>query len=327
MTAASTPGFEVSLTDDCVQPYLIDSSGLNGRMVKLGKAVTAVLNRHNYPDPVAHLLAEMLALGAGLSAALKFDGVFTLQTKGDGPVPMLVADVTSDGAMRGFAQVKDDIPPADEVADAPVPKLLGQGYLAFTVDQGPHTERYQGIVQLDGPTVEECVHHYFQQSDQFASAVKLAAGRDGAGNWRAASLLLQRLPEEGGFETIGSGDEDDWRRALILMASATDKEMLDPAIEPNRLLYRLFHEDGVRVFEPRPLAFGCRCSRERVGKVLVSLGREALDEVRMDDGSYEVVCQFCNSVERFTDADLERVEAELAESGESVEFSPQSDDS
>ena len=225
-------------SDDVIQPYMIDATGLHGRMVKLGSSVDTILNRHGYPEPVAILLAEFLALCAGLAAALKYEGVFTLQTKGDGPVPMLVADVNSAGEMRGYASVKGEIPDLHDVLTAPVPKLLGQGYLAFTVDQGQHMERYQGIVALEGATLEECVHRYFEQSDQFSSAVKLSAGRRPDGTMGASALLVQRLPDEGGDESIGKADEDAWRRAVTLMASAKAEEMLDPVLPPNDLLFR-----------------------------------------------------------------------------------------
>jgi molecular chaperone Hsp33 len=289
-------------TDDCVQPYMIDKTGLVGRMVKLGDTVDAILRRHAYPEPVATLLSEVLALTAGLAAALKYDGVFTLQTKGDGPVPLMVADVTSGGAMRGFAQVKGDVP--DTVGGAPIPKLLGNGYLAFTVDQGPRMERYQGIVALEGATLEDCVHRYFEQSEQFASAVKLASGRRSDGRYAAAALLVQRLPEEGGTLDIGRADEDAWRRAVTLMASASTEEMLDPALPPNGLLFRLFHEDGVRAFAARPIEEKCRCSRERIESVLGTLDPAELDELRLDDGRIEVVCEFCSRAEYFDDGDL-----------------------
>lgn len=315
-TAAAAP----PLTDDCVQPFLIDASGLNGRFVRLGEAIDGILDRHDYPDPVKVLLGEFLALGAGLATALKYDGVFTIQTKGDGPVPMMVADVTSDGDLRGFAQVSGEVPDAESIGDAPVPRLLGGGYLAFTVDPGPGMDRYQGIVELSGATLEDCVHHYFQQSEQFATALKLAAGRAADGGWRAGYLSIQRLPEEGGLAGASAGDhvegeasggEDDWRRAVMLLATAKTDEMLDPELTPDRLLFRLFHEDGVRVFEPRALADRCRCSRSRTGRMLIALGRDELSDLKLADGTVEVTCQFCNTTERFSDADLDAFEAEI----------------
>ncbi len=289
-------------TDDCVQPYMIDATGLHGRMVKLGPSVQQILGRHGYPDAVNQLLAEALALAAGLSAALKFDGVFTLQTKGDGPVPMLVADVTSDGKMRGFAQIKGDVPPLHESILAPIPKLLGEGYMAFTVDQGADMERYQGIVALEGATLEDCVQRYFEQSEQFASRVNLAAGKRPDGTMGAAALLVQRLPDEGGDHTqVGMADSDAWRRAVTLMGSAKDEEMLDPNLPPNDLLFRLFHEDGVRVFPSRPITDECRCSRERIETVLQAMDNAELQDLKLEDGTLEVVCEFCSRKEVFTD--------------------------
>ena len=299
-------------SDDVIQPYMIDATGLHGRMVKLGASINTIVSRHGYPEPVSILLAEFLALCAGLAAALKYDGVFTLQTKGDGPVPMLVADVTSEGHMRGYASVKGEIPPLHEALAAPVPKLLGEGYLAFTVDQGQHMERYQGIVALEGATIEECVHRYFEQSDQFASSVKLAAGRRPDGTMAGSALLVQRLPDEGGDDSIGIADEDAWRRAVTLMASAKVEEMLDPALPPNDLLFRLFHEDGVRVFDPRSVDVGCRCTRAKIEGVLLSLEPTALADVQSDEGTYDVLCEFCSKTEVFTDADLDAARAKLA---------------
>jgi molecular chaperone Hsp33 len=187
-------------TDDLVQPFQIDAPGLRGRLVRLGASVDEVLSRHDYPEPVAHLLGETLALTAALSGALKYDGVFSLQTKGDGPIRMMVADITSQGAMRGYAAFDEQAlagalgPGAGAPISAPVPRLLGRGHLAFTVDQGPDTERYQGIVELSGSTLADCAHHYFRQSEQLQAGIRLACGRtaapDGSTRWRAGALML-----------------------------------------------------------------------------------------------------------------------------------------
>ncbi|MGE4220945.1 MAG: Hsp33 family molecular chaperone HslO [Alphaproteobacteria bacterium] len=286
--------------DDLVQPFLIDESGLRGRLIRLGPAVDEILRRHDYPEPVAMLLGEALALTAALAAALRFNGIFTLQTKGDGPVRLLVVDVNDEGGLRGYAELRGPIP--TDVGDAPVPRLLGSGYLAFTVDQGPDTERYQGIVELIGPTLADCIQHYFQQSQQFAAGVKLAAGRDFGGAWRAGALMVQRLPQN---EQVPEDDEaeDAWRRAVILVGHCTQAELLDPVLTPHRLLYRLFHEDGVRVFPTQKLLPVCRCSRERALGALGLLSAEELEECKVD-GRITVACQFCNRDQVFEDADL-----------------------
>lgn len=293
--------------EDIVQPFLIEASGIAGRMVRLGRVVDDILSRHpENPPAVRKLLAEFLVLGAGLAAALKYDGVFTLQAKGDGPVPLIVADVTTGGDIRGYAQVKGDIPPFPATADRPIPALLGAGYLAFTIDQGAHMQRYQGIVALGGDTLGDCVDHYFAQSDQFASAIKLAAGQDEAGQWRASALMLQRIPEEGGRDAADAlVAEEDWNRATILMRSASEAEMLDPGLGAHGLLYRLFHEDGVRVFDPKTVRRDCRCSRERMLMVLASLPKDDRDYLVQDDGRISVTCEFCLETHAFDPEELE----------------------
>jgi len=297
-------------TDDLIQPFRIGRFGLRGRIVRLGEVADTILSRHDYPAPIAQLLGESLALTAALAGALKYDGVFTLQTKGDGPVPLLVTDATSDGALRGYAQIAheraDELPP--EPPEHPVPHLLGSGHLAFTVDQGPHTDRYQGVVALEGGTLSECAHHYFQQSEQLETGIVLAAGRvggnGGGSQWRASALMIQYLPEEGGHDA--DAVEDGWRSAMALMSTVRRDELLDPAITPRELLYKLFHEEGVRAYRVKPLDARCRCSRERIERVLAAMPPEDLDDMKID-GEVVVTCQFCSAEHRFDDAALAEI--------------------
>lgn len=286
--------------DDFIRPFMIDASGLHGRLVRLGPAIDAPLTAHDYPETVAVLLGEALALASGLSAGLKFDGVFSVQARGDGPVKLLVADVTTDGAIRGFADVRGAVP--EDAADAPVLRLCGAGRLAFTVDQGPNTEQHQGIVDLQGASLADCVHHYFQQSSQYSAAVKLSCRRDPATGWRGGALVLQRLPdEEQPFERDRL--EESWRKALALMGSCTPEELCDVRLGADELLFRLFHEDGVRVYPPRPLNFSCKCSRERM-KAAVTMLSAAEREDMIVDGRIIVTCQFCNAEQVFDPASL-----------------------
>jgi molecular chaperone Hsp33 len=294
--------------DDLVQPFQIDASGLRGRLVRLGPMLDAILTRHAYPEPVAVLLGEAIALAVALAGALKYDGVFTLQTKGDGPIGLIVADVTSAGAVRGYAQYDEARLNAVLAGDvgATVPRLLGAGYLAFTVDQGAHTDRYQGIVELQGATLAECAHHYFHRSEQVEAGLKVAVARrpDALGHqrWRAGSLMIQRLPPEGeGFRQEAA--EDGWRRAVILMSSSTSAELVDAELTPEALLFRLFHEDGVRVYRRQALVARCRCSRERVETVLRMLPGDELQAMKVD-GRVVVTCQFCSARYDFDDREL-----------------------
>ena len=295
--------------DDLVQPFQIDPFGLRGRLVRLGPLLDEILTRHAYPEPVAALLGEAIALAAALSGALKYDGVFTLQTKGDGPVHLLVADVTSDGAVRGYAQydaAKLERARAQGEVTGSVPRLLGAGHLAFTVDQGEHTDRYQGIVELQGASLAECAHHYFRQSEQVEAGLKVAVARlpdaEGAPRWRAGSLMVQRLPPEGEAERREAAEEG-WRRAVILMSSSTSAELVDPELAPEALLFRLFHEDGVRVYRRHVLAARCRCSRERVERVLRMLPADELAAMKVD-GKVIVTCQFCSAGYGFDEEEL-----------------------
>jgi molecular chaperone Hsp33 len=300
-------------SDDLVQPFRIDPFALRGRLVRLGPTIDRILSQHAYPEPVAAMLGEAITLAVVLAGALKYDGIFTLQTKGDGPIRLMVADVSTAGAVRGYAQydaAKVEAALSGVGAGAPsVPGLVGSGYIAFTVDQGEDTDRYQGIVELAGSTLAECAQHYFRQSEQIQAGIKLSVGRAGrGGTWRGGGLMLQRVPPEGGFGVIADDVEDGWRQAMVLMSSATAEELVDPDLPPHGLLFRLFHEQGVRVYETHPLEARCRCSRERIEGILRLFPTAELEDMRKD-GVTTVTCQFCNQSYLFDEADLDRIKA------------------
>ena len=283
--------FPSAPADDLVQPFQIEGANLRGRLIRLGPVVDAVLTRHNYPEPVATLLGEALTLCATLASALKFEGVFTLQTKGDGPVSTLVVDYRSPGDLRGYASFDAaKLAAAEQRGGAPVPRLLGAGHLAFTVDQGPDTERYQGIVALEGATLAECAHAYFRQSEQLEAGIRIAVRRD-RGKWRAGGLMLQRLPPEKLQDDEAM--DDAWRRALTFLGTVKDIELTDVGLSASELLFRLFQEDGVRVFDTHGLTGNCRCSVERLTSVLSSFSTAEL-AVMAVDGAIAVTCEFCN---------------------------------
>jgi molecular chaperone Hsp33 len=297
----SAPISDLVAEVDLVQPFLLESSGIRGDLVRLGATAQHIITRHAYPASLAGLLVEMLTLTAMLSSMMKYDGVFSLQTSGDGPVRLMVSDVTTEGHLRGYAGF--DAERLAAAGEAGIAELLGKGHLAYTVDQGPDMERYQGIVALSGATLADCLQHYFLQSEQIQTGLIVASGNSG-GNWRAAGLILQRLPEEaagGAAETVP--DEDAWRRAMVLQASCTEAELLDPDLPVNDLLYRLFHEEGVRVFQRRPLAARCRCARSRLEETLRSLPREEIEDLKID-GEVVVTCEYCNRRYHFDDAAL-----------------------
>lgn len=305
---------------DLVQPFLIGAGAIRGRVIRLGPAIDRILAGHDYPAPVATLLAETLALAAVLAASLKYDGVFTLQVQAEGAVPLLVADATSEGALRGYARFD-----ADRLAQVQaqgqaqsqglardggsVPRLLGKGYLAFTVDQGADTDRYQGIVELSGNSLADCARGYFEQSEQLQTDVMLAvAPPAGTSGWRAGALMIQRMPltAQSPILTADLADET-WNRACILMGSTRTPELLGPEIDSITLLHRLFHADGLQLLPPKPLVAACRCSASRVEGTLRSFPRSEVEEMRDDGGDIVVVCEFCKSRYVFSDQDLDRL--------------------
>jgi molecular chaperone Hsp33 len=300
-----------AVSEDLVFPFSVGGGAVRGRLARLGPAVDTILAGHGYPTPVAALLAETMALAAVLAAALKYDGVFTLQAQGDGAVSLLMADVTSDGAMRAYARFDEArvaAVPAEQHGS--VPWMLGAGYLAFTVDQGPDTDRYQGIVELVGHTLGECAHLYFRQSEQLDTAVKVAVRPPGEGaGWAAAALMVQRLPAGAANAPILIAEEaaDGWRRAAMLMSTATEAEMLDPTLAPGRLLHRLYHAETLQIFEPRRLAAKCRCSRAKVEGTLKSFPADEVAHLKDEDGRVVVTCEFCRTAYDFGQDDLDRL--------------------
>jgi len=310
-------------SDDQALPFQLDALGVRGRLVRLGPALDAIIERHGYPLAVARPLAEAMVLCAALATSLKYDGIFTLQIAGDGPIRLLVTDLTTDGALRGYAQFDSwKLAVAlgagrDEAPDGYVPKLFGRGRLTFTVDQGQHTQRYQGVVPLEGASLADCAHTYFRQSEQLPTGIKIATRRevvDGTAHWRSAALMVQQMPEldAGRIHVDREQREDDWRRAVILMASATEAEMLDPGLPAETLLHRLFHQEQPRQFARRPFMARCRCSRERIDRVLRSIRREELDDLRDSSGKVAVKCEFCSTEYIYDDHDLDRIYASAA---------------
>jgi molecular chaperone Hsp33 len=281
--------------DDHIQPFQIEAPGLRGRLVRLGPAVDSVLTGHDYPAPVAATLAEAMAMGAVLASGLKYDGIFTLQLQGDGPVRLMIVDITSGGDMRGYARFDADrLASTARASEGLVPRLFGAAHMAFTVDQGPGTERYQGITSLEGATLSDCCHAYFRQSEQLQTAIRLCASdmSESGKEPRAAALMIQRLPGES--ELHAEEAEDDWRRAVIMMSSATASELLEPSLSSSDILFRLFHEDGVRIYRQRRLRHHCRCSREKVERTLRAFPLAEL-ETMIENGVIRVTCEFCKT--------------------------------
>ena len=285
--------------DNIVQSFQLESSNLRGRAVQIGSCIHDILERHaQYPVGVKRLTGEASVLALLLSSMLKYEGVFTLQAQGDGPVSMVVADISSPCALRACAKFKED--PVNDIVEKPI-ALLGQGHLAFTVDQGAGTKPYQGIVALNGVSLQETTRHYFTQSEQIDTAIRLALGQDARGHWRGGAIMIQRLPEEG---LSDSESTENWARATTLLASCTEAELLDTEIPVQDLLFRLFHEEGVRVYDPQPVTESCRCSEDRAINILVSMGPEDRHDMAVD-GRISVKCEFCSREYSFDEAEID----------------------
>jgi molecular chaperone Hsp33 len=319
--------------DDTVQPFEVSALDLRGRVVRLGPAVDEILAPHNYPAPVAKLLGEAVALTVLLGSALKIEGRFILQTQTDGPVRMLVVDFRSPGQIRACARFdKGRVAGAIEAGKASAGELLGQGHLAMTIDQGADTSRYQGLVALDGGSLEDAAHEYFKSSEQIPTRVRLAVGEElspGSGHrWRAGGMLLQFLPRaperarvpdlhpgdapQGTAAHVGSHEvkEDNaWIEGRSLIETVEDLELLDPTLSSERLLYRLFHERGVRVFKSVPVVAQCSCSRDGVEAMLRSFSDDDRDHM-VENGVISVTCEFCSAHYQFAPDDVRPIKEE-----------------
>lgn len=290
------------ITDNYVQTFQLESSNLRGRVVRIGSIIDDILHAHQYPKPVAHLVAETMTLCLALSSMLKYEGIFTLQAQGDGPIKMLVSDVTSDGDIRAcatfdkerFQTSREQISAlkASENAQNHLAQYLGKGYIAFTVDPKNKDDRYQGIVELHGASMIDCVRHYFNQSEQIGTGIKMAVGQRGD-KWRACAIMLQHMPEDDQGPQ-GNMDEDDWRRAMIFLDSCTEDELLDEDLESDQLLIRLFHEEGIRAFDRKAVQHQCRCDAQRVENILRTMSNDDIHYMIKDDKIF-MTCEFCST--------------------------------
>jgi molecular chaperone Hsp33 len=313
---------------DAVVPFQVPALDARGRAVMIGPMLDAILDRHDYPEPVARLLGEMIVLTVLLGSSMKFDGKFIVQSQTDGPVSLLVADFSTPDGVRAYARWDDEaVKRAVDAGAAGAADLLGKGTLALTVDQGVYTQRYQGIVQLDGSSLEDIARNYFRQSEQIPTELRLAVGRlvvrgengENVNHWRAGGILAQFFPDApermraadlhpgdmpDGAELAEFEDDDAWRELKALMDTVADDELVDDAVGVHTLLYRLFHERGVTVSSPGPVQDQCGCSRERVLGVLASLTPEERAE-SVENGEIVVRCEFCSTSYEFTPSEFD----------------------
>ncbi len=281
-------------TDNLAAAFQIEGWPVRGRLVRLGEAIDAILSAHAYPEPVAALLGEACALAALVGSSLKFEGRLIVQAQGDGPVRYVVADYDTEGFLRGYCRYDEaEVAAASTGFARPGAKtLLGQGVFVMTLDRGPDFERTQGITPIEGESLSLAAEHYFEQSEQIPTKVRLAVGAvttDTGTQWRAGGALIQLIA---GDDARGS-TEEVWDRSRALFHTLADDELVDPTLTPQTLLFRLFHEDGVRLEDPRPLKAQCRCSADRIATVLASFAPEERADMVEPDGKIHVTCEYC----------------------------------
>ncbi|WP_419798844.1 MAG: Hsp33 family molecular chaperone HslO [Terasakiella sp.] len=279
------------LLEDRVLPFQVDELDIRGRVIRLGASVHKILDAHKYPKPIADILSEAMGLTVALASGLKYDGVFSLQAisegEGAGPIKALVSDITSDGGLRGYAGYDmDKLEALGKDIEPSVETLLGTGRLAFTVDQGKHMQPYQGLTALEGQSLSECAYSYFKNSEQLDTEFKIAHGDSGI-----CVVMIQRLPDESGNDDQA---REKWNHASIMLKSLTDAEMLDASLGMADLPYRLFHEEGVRVYETKTIHQECRCSEERLIATLKGMPVPELNDM-IEEGGTTVTCHFCST--------------------------------
>jgi len=283
------------MLDDLIAPFSLDHAPVRGRLARLGAgALDPILRRHDYPRPVAMLLGEALTLVALVGSLLKADGRMLVQAQGEGPVPLLVAEHGA-GGLRGYARMADGV--ADQLRNAnrlPPGALLGAGSLVLTLDLGAGQEPYQGIVPLEGDTLAACAETFFRVSEQTDTGIRLAVGEVMSANappmFRAGGVLMQRVA---GDDARGDTAED-WVRASMLFATVKDEELVDPELPADRLLYRLFHEEGARMGKVLALEDRCSCDENRLAGVMLNFPQDELRELVEPDGMLHARCQFCS---------------------------------
>lgn len=308
--------------DDTVLPFAVEALDVRGRVVRLGPALDRVLARHGYPEPVSRLLGEAVALTALLGAALKSEGRLQLQTRSDGVVSMLVVDFDAPDRLRAMARFDaEQLAALGERQGSAA--LLGHGHLAFTIEHGHDGGRYQGVVVLDGQGLEAAADQYFRASEQIPTLVRLAVAQSLTGEgpaWRAGGLVVQFLPHSEerrrqpdldpgdaplGIDADVAPEDESWTEAKALAATVEDHELVDPTLSAERLLYRLFHERGVSVFQPQPLRDQCRCSLERIAAMLRSFSPAERHDMVGQDGRIGVTCEFCGTHRDFAPAEFD----------------------
>jgi molecular chaperone Hsp33 len=285
------------LSHDQLHRFIFDNSDIRGEIVTLAQSIDDAFAHQNYPAPIKRLLGEFLTAASLLSRTLKFDGSLTLQARGDGDLPLIMAEINHQKKIRCVAQVNTP----KGLENRSLASLLGKGILSIIIDPDKG-ERYQGIVALEGETLAQCLEAYFLQSEQLPTKIWLSVTDSNSNNAIASGMLLQRLPQQ---LASAEDNQDLWETQSHLASTVSNEELL--TLDHETLLTRLFHERGVRVFEAEPIAFSCSCSRERTNQTLTQLGQTTLQEIVEKEGEVMVDCHFCGFQYKYLSTDIDQL--------------------
>lgn len=285
---------------DQLHRYLFENVAVRGELVNVSQTWQTILENHDYPAPVQKLLGELLVATSLLTATLKFDGDITVQLQGDGPLTLAVINGNNHQELRGVARIKGDIAP-----DSTLKSMVGNGYLAITISP-EKGERYQGIVGLEGDTLAACLEDYFMRSEQLPTRLFIRTSEQGA-----AGILLQVLPAQ-------DTQTEDFNHLATLTETVKSEELIElPATD---VLWRLYHQEEVKLFDPQPVCFKCSCSRARCGEVLTTLPQHEVDEIIEEDGKVDMHCDYCGTHYVYDAVDIATIRkgASDSESGDSL---------
>ena len=288
--------------EDMVLPFQIENADVTGRFIRSQDVIHDILERHNYPEPIARLLGEALLVTGMIGSGMKLRHRLLIQIQSDGAISMVIAEYRASGTMRGYVKFKQDMFERWTGGEDVNPfLLLGKGHVAMTVDDGENMTPYQGIVPLEGQSLSAVILRYIEQSDQILSSLKLHLEKisitDEKSVWRGGAIILQKLGRAGeDFKTILPDEEalETWQRACALFHTVQNDEIIDAELSPDRLLYRLFHEDGIRIFPKTSISFACSCDAKRLRVILGNNSPEDLTHMAVD-GIIHADCQFCNA--------------------------------
>ncbi|HHL43473.1 MAG TPA: molecular chaperone Hsp33 [Hellea balneolensis] len=297
----------MSMMDDHIAAFTLKGGAVRGRILRAASALDAAVGHNRYPEPVANLLAEALMISALVAHSLKFKGRIIVQAMGtnDGAVSMLVAETTSEGQMRAYARFDQDML-AKILSEHPKPgvqDLTGGGTFALTIDQGQDMERYQSLAAIEGDTFSGIVEHYFAKSEQVPTRIQMAVGRlhtpPAKEILRGGAIMAQRVANDENRADV----QESWTLVEAVMNTLSDEELLDPDLASERLLYRLFHEQGVAMEVAKPISAYCGCSKQRLHNTLKSFDDQAIEDM-IENGVISAKCEFCHTDYKFTKSDL-----------------------